>query len=165
MAGTRRGAQRAFGLVGVLAAAAVAAIGLPVLVRTGLSALRAGTEAERWERAAMHASGMAAAIRASPPAWFGRDMTYTVPISAGIRVSPAVIDCAQASCTPEQIAAYDVAQWGEDLRDSLPGARGTVGCARTGRCRVVVCWPEAAGTREIALDVVVHGPRLSGAVS
>lgn len=165
MMGSRSGAQRAFGLVGVLAAAAVAAIGLPILLRTSLSALRAGAEAERFERAAIHASGMAAAMRASPAAWFGRAMTYEVPAPAEPHDKQAAVDCGRASCNPEQIAVYDVTLWGEALRESLPGARGTVECVCPGRCRVVVCWPEAGGAREIALDVLLQEPPPSGAMS
>ncbi len=141
----------------MLAAAALVAVSLPMLVGTGLAALRAGADAELVERASMHASSMAAAMRASPFAWAMREMAFKVP-HAGIAGDAAAVDCARTSCSPEQIVAYDLAQWGEALHESLPGALGTVRCVPRGQCRVAVRWDAAGRASVIALDVVVRGP-------
>ena len=161
----RRGQQRGFGFAGVLAATALVALSLPMLLRSMLDARRAMADAARYELAVMHVSSMAAALRASPGAWSGRALSFTVPehtVPGGGGADSLRVDCGRERCSPEQIAVYDVTRWGQALHDSLPGATGTVGCAVAGRCRVAVRWVAAGGPREVALDVVLRWVALSG---
>ncbi|MDM0115278.1 type IV pilus modification protein PilV [Variovorax sp. J22R133] len=50
--------------------------------------------------------------------------TYTAQVSA-VPSTPTV-DCASASCTPAQMADYDIAHWKNLLRATLPGGAGYI---------------------------------------
>jgi len=64
--------------------------------------------------------------------------TYAAQTSAAAATySP---DCSSASCTPAQLAAYDLAKWRNVLRDTLPGGAGYITGNVTDGFNVSVMW-------------------------
>jgi type IV pilus assembly protein PilV len=144
-------ASAGFTLIEVLAALALVAFGL-----LGMAALQANTlsttSGARYESiVAVEAQSMSDAIAANPGYW-ADGLFSTTPISVAWNNNAVVLsdqtlssstkDCAAATCTPTELASYDLRQWGDDLHQQIPGASGVVACqiGTPDTCRITIHW-------------------------
>jgi type IV pilus assembly protein PilV len=147
--------QVGFSLIEVLIALVVIAIGL--LGIAGMQALSISNTSTARQRslAAIQASSMGSMMRANRGYWeSASSVTVTATGSAsGTSWSSTTlsgslasqgIDCAATTCTPVQMAAYDVQNWGRYIVQQLPNGTGTVTCAAGSpvSCQVSVSWAE-----------------------
>jgi type IV pilus modification protein PilV len=131
---------RGFGLVEVLAALAISAIGLlgeALLLRHCLAAEGA---ALRHEQAAALLAGIAERIRMNAIA--GAD--YALAPGASPPAAPAC--AASASCTPAQTAHADLAQWLADVARELPATAAAVPAS-------ISYLADTAGTDRLVLEL------------
>ncbi|WP_097461453.1 type IV pilus modification protein PilV [Mangrovitalea sediminis] len=144
-------ASAGFTLVEVLVALVVIAFGL-----LGMAALQANTlsttSGARYESiVAVEAQSMADAITANPGYW-ADGLFSTTPISVTSKNSTTVLsdptlssitkDCSSSTCSPTELASYDLRQWGDDLRQQIPGASGIVACqiGTPDTCKITINW-------------------------
>lgn len=104
--------QRGIGLIEVLVAVLVLAVGILGLVSMQLTAKRTGNEAVQRVTAVYLAQGLAEKMRMNN----GQLPAYVLDWSQGDAVPTAGTDCDAATCTAEQLAAYDLNQWITELQ-------------------------------------------------
>lgn len=154
--------QRGFSLVEALVALLIIAVGL--LGIAGMQALSLNSTSNSRVRAlaAVEASNMAAYMAANATFWRNVPSGFSVTVtpvgapfgaSATLSTTNAALssdfsnatDCAQVQCTPSQMAAYDLRQWGTNQNPQLallPQAVGNIGYSSTGVLIVSVGWTE-----------------------
>lgn len=143
-------AARGFGLIEVLIAVVVVAVGL--LGFGKMQALAIGSTHNAGTRAvvALQAAALAATMRADEAYWGAGLAPASVGVS-GTTISDATLnastrDCTAAVCTPTQMAAFDLKNWGASLAVLFPGSSGTVACSTTVgtpvTCTITVAWSE-----------------------
>lgn len=144
---------RGFSLVEALVALVVMSIGLLGIAALYVESLRSGTSALLRSQAVALASDMADRIRANPTA----GTAYAKTVDANGTVT-AACNAATGTCTVDQMAANDIAQWAvlvDDRQDdpskgplALPAGRGTVAVsATTPRVyTITVSWTESGQT-------------------
>lgn len=146
---TRAQAQTGFSLIEAMIALLIIAVGL--LGIAGMQALSLNTTSTSRVRAlaAVEASNMAAYMAGNASYWnsFGAaGFNVTVTPGTPVNLSDATLngintDCGQTTCTPQQMAAYDLKQWGgSEQLGILPGGVGAVSCGAAGACTVAVGW-------------------------
>ena len=142
--------QSGFSLIEAMVALLVIAVGL--LGIAGMQAMSINSTATSRVRAlaAIQASNMAAYMAANGSYWrnaYGTNVTVT-PAGASATLSDSTLNginsnCESASCTPQQMAAYDLKQWGSSNQlGSLPSGMGAVVCGNTGVCTIIAGWKE-----------------------
>jgi type IV pilus assembly protein PilV len=102
--------------------------------------------------AAIQASSLAAAMHANRAYWGagGALASYTVDAGANNYSSAASTPCLTAgasACTPDNMAYYDLWQWGQAVQAVLPGYSATITCSTTGfpvNCTIQLQWVENA---------------------
>jgi type IV pilus assembly protein PilV len=143
-------AARGFGLIEVMIAVLVIAVGLLGFAK--MQALAVGSTRNSGTRAivAMQTSALAAAMRANEAYWAAGLAPASFSV-AGTTLSDATLngltaDCTAAACTPVQMAAFDLKNWGASLLAMFPGGGGTVACSTVAgspvTCTITVSWSE-----------------------
>ena len=165
--------QCGFSLVEVLVALIIIGVGMLGIAKIqALSYASTGTAAQR-SIAAILASSMSSAMRANRAYWQVQAATVpqTVTLTNGA-FTPGPTDalltsatsCLGSSCTPQQLAAYDLHQWATALSTALPNSVATISCqppAATNYpvgCNITVKWSE----RSIGLNAQSQGTTMLG---
>jgi type IV pilus assembly protein PilV len=150
-----------FSLVEVMVALVVVSIGLLGLAKMESLALSSTNVAGTRAIAAIEASSLAAAMHANPGYWAAGlapgsttvyyDSTPALQISdTGLATVKSPAGCSAtgtSSCTPAQMAAWDVQQWALDVKTVMPKSLATITCGTTGfpvTCTVQIQWTENA---------------------
>lgn len=96
--------------------------------------------------AAIVASNMVTAIQGNPSYWLkagGKTITVngTAVTVNGTAVSGG-IDCKSATCTPDQMASYDLSTWGASVATTVPSGTATIVCntASPVGCTILLNW-------------------------
>lgn len=138
--------QRGAALIEALVALLVLSVGLLGLV--GLQTASVKYQQNSWARSAIatQIADLSDRIRSNPgaadtayvytPASYTAERTTMAGTSA-FTVSP---DCGSATCTPAQLASYDVTKWRRSLNASIPGAVGYITGARNTAYGVTIAW-------------------------
>ncbi len=124
-----------FTLIEVMVAVLVLSIGLLGIASLQATSLRNNNDASMQTRASYMASDMADRMRANAAS------VNAYP--AATLATPAVGDCTTASCTPTQMVDNDVAEWNQQLAQTLPAGQGTVTSPGAGLFTITVLWDEA----------------------
>jgi type IV pilus assembly protein PilV len=168
--------HRGFSLVEVLVALTIIGIGMLGIAKLqALSYANTGTAAQR-SIAAILASSMASSMRANRGYWSVQAATVPqlVTITNGA-FTPAPTDgaltsttpsCNGTTCTPQQLAAYDLHQWATALTGpgALPVSKATISCQPPVAtnypvgCNIDVTWTE----RSIGLNTQSQGTTVVG---
>ena len=149
-----------FSLVEVMVALVVVSIGLLGLAKMESLALSSTSVAGSRALAAIQAASMASAMHANNSYWGAGlapasttiyyDSTPALQISdTGLATAATCLTAGTGSCTPGQMAAYDVQQWAAALKAVLPAPFATIVCNTGGFpviCTVTVQWAENAVT-------------------
>jgi len=151
---TARRRESGVGLIEVLIAVLILAVGILGLAQMQLSAKRASFEATQRSIATSLARDILERIRSNP----GEAATYAVATPAnGIVLDaaytfPAVTDCTTNSCTAAQLAAYDMRDWTEMVRgDRIMVDVGGTDISAGGLLNPVVCMFENAGVITVVI--------------
>ena len=147
-AGLRRAG---FSLIEVMITLAITAVGLLGVAKMQTLAIGNTKTAGSRALAAIHAAGMASAVHANKAYWAAGLAPASVSVS-GNALSDATLqdqitDCVKNSCTPVQMAAYDLKVWGAALTRQLPGGAGALACPSVlspirVECTLTVSWSE-----------------------
>ncbi len=151
---------RGFSLVEVMVALVVCAIGLLGLAKMESLAVSSTSVAAARSIAAIQASSLAAAMHANKGYWASgtAPASTTVTVANGTTtISSAVLSSTPPSscsvpgtnsCTPDQMAAFDVQSWATSLQALLPGSFSTITCTTTTStpvtCTIQIQWTENA---------------------
>lgn len=169
---TTRARSRGFSLVEVMVALVVVSIGLLGLAKMESLALSSTSVAGSRALAAIEASSLASAMHANPGYWAAGvapasttvyyDSTPTLQISdTGLATAATCYTAGSGSCTPAQMAAYDVQQWANDLKSVLPAPFATITCSTAGfpvTCTVTIQWAENAVAGNAQQTVALAAP-------
>ncbi len=169
-------ACRGFSLVEVMVALVVCAIGLLGLAKMESLAVASTSVAAGRSIAAIEASSLAAAMHANKAYWASgtapglTTVTVTnnptsVVISSPVLSSTPPNSCSVPgtnSCTPDQMAAFDVQSWASSLslQNLLPASFSTIICTTTAfpvTCTIQIQWTEnavAANTQQNSLNTL-----------
>src|SRR6185369_12827632 len=144
--------QRGASLIEVLVAMLTVAIGMLGIAGLQASSLRLSQGAAVRAAVAADLADLSDRMRSNPgssPRAYAFDATTPAPgryleQRAGIARLSAGVDCegAGAACTPDQLAAYQLAQWRLVLSRDLPGGAGFVSGSRDIGYRVTVMWQD-----------------------
>ena len=148
---TARCVAKGFSLIEVLVALIVCSVGLLGLAKMEALALSSTGVASTRSIAAIQAASMAAAMKSNEGFWAsGLATTYTInAASTTPAVSPNCQTATAGTCTPTQMAVYDMQQWAIDLQQQqqLQGFFATITCSTTGfpvTCTISLQWAENA---------------------
>lgn len=118
--------QRGVSLIEVLMAVLIFSIGLIGMAALMVMATRSNQTAYLRTQVTFLAHNMADRMRANPIGVWDGDYNATFP-------STVTQDCAGATCTPAQLAAYDQQMWNSQLTTFLPpGFKASVTCSNGG---------------------------------
>lgn len=130
---------RGFVMLEILVALLVVAVAVTAALALALDGFRSTTEARRAQVAAALAADIAGRVRALP----GVDW-HALPTPAA---------CVTA-CTPEQLAAEELAQWQSAADALLPDGVGLLEPTGGGELVATVAWTETGGSRrELSLGI------------
>jgi type IV pilus assembly protein PilV len=162
-------AQRGFGLIEVLIAVLVVAVGLLGFAK--MQALAVGSTRNSGTRAivAMQTSALAAAMRANQAYWAAglAPASFTVSGStlSNSTLNGLTTNCTTGVCTPAQMAAFDLKNWGASLTAMFPASGGTVSCSTVVgspvTCTITVSWSE----KTIALNAATASGTATGTLN
>ena len=143
--------QTGFSLIEVMVALLIISIGLLGVARMQAQAIGNTKVSSSRSIAAIHAASMASAMHANKAYWAAGLAPASAAVT-GTSISDAtlngqtVTDCVANSCSPVQMAAFDLQAWGSSLLAQLPAGAGTVVCSTTLgtiiSCSVTVTWNE-----------------------
>lgn len=159
-----------FTLIEVLVSMAVIGVGLLGIAAMDATALGTTTGSGTESVAAVEAQSLADAITVNTGYWKAGVFPVGAITVDGTTISDATLaaagtqNCAAGDCTPLQLAAFDLEQWGTDLQSRIPGATGTITCqlgvsGNPNTCAVTVNWTAKAaaalnsGTKKDAATV------------
>jgi type IV pilus assembly protein PilV len=129
---TSRSRQRGFNLIEVMAAVLVVTFGLLGLARIEAVAVNETTTSDLRSLVAIEVQSLAASMHANPDYWqtsLGGALSCTITGSTVCSSLNAVYDCASTNtCTPTQVAAYDVQKWAGSMNTLLPGFVSIITC-------------------------------------
>lgn len=141
--------QGGFGLVEALVAMVVTGVGLLGVAALQALALTDTGIARSRSLAALEASSLAASLRANRAWWASGAVPASITVtSSGASVASLqalTADCTASSCTPAQMAAYDLRQWGQQVATQLAAGSGKVSCPSgvvPPACSITVYWTE-----------------------
>jgi type IV pilus assembly protein PilV len=152
--------SKGFSLVEVMVALIVCSVGLLGLAKMESLALVSTNVANSRALAALQASSLAAAMHANRGYWATGQAPATtiVDATAANNFSTATNCLAAGSCSPSQMRAYDLKEWGAALAPLLPGYVGTINCSVGGlpvTCTIQIQWVEnavAANAQQTAIS-------------
>ena len=134
---TSRSRQRGFNLIEVMAAVLVVTFGLLGLAKIEAVAVNETTTSDLRSLVAIEVQSLAASMHANPDYWQSSlggalNCTITGSITSSVTVCSTLnanYDCASTNtCTPTQVAAYDVQTWAKSMNTLLPGLLTTITC-------------------------------------
>jgi type IV pilus assembly protein PilV len=137
-----------FSLIEVLVTLVIIAVGLLGLAKLQAAA-QAGTQVSRVRSLiALQAGSLASAMRGNRAYWASAAAPGTL-VAAGTEVSDdtgalaLAAACDTQVCTPQQLAAYDVRNWVENLHAHFPDYVAVVNCAGAPvNCSIQLMWSE-----------------------
>jgi len=139
---------RGFSLVEVMVALIVMSIGLLGVAKMQAAALSNTAIASTRSLAAIEASSLASSMHANRGYWSSPTVATTITLR-GRTVTPNVAPaagCAAASCTPAELAAYDLQEWTTAALQVLPpDYQATITCTPTvtpPNCTIQIQWAE-----------------------
>jgi type IV pilus assembly protein PilV len=154
LSGPSRHNQSGVGLIEVLIAVLILAVGILGLAQMQLSAKRAGFEATQRSIATSLARDILERIRSNP----GEAATYAAATpNNGIVLNaaytfPTVTDCTANACSEAQLAAYDMRDWTEMVRgDRIKVDVGGTDIPAGGLLNPVVCMFENTGVVTVVI--------------
>jgi type IV pilus assembly protein PilV len=143
---------RGVSLIEVMVTLVIIGFGLLGVMRMQATAIASTSSAGTRALVALQARSLSAAMRANPAFWADPAVVSTRFSMAGAGVSDSGnldsqnTNCIAVSCTPVQLAAFDLRQWAIGMNQMLPSyeAEGecTVVPGQPVRCRVAVMWEE-----------------------
>lgn len=134
---------RGFSLLEALIALLVIAVGLLGIASMQAASVYLTHVGTMNGLAAVEAQSISAAMTANQNA-FPTSGTYPYNTSDAYAVA-ASVDCAAGTCDTNQMAAYDLHNWGLELRQDLPQGKGQVQCDglpdyQQPQCTIRVVW-------------------------
>ena len=143
--------QRGFSLIEVLVTVLVISMGLLGLAKMQASAV-SNTQVSRVRSLiSLQASSLAAAMHANKGFWAAGlapgsfSATGTTITDSSATLTQAA-DCVANTCTPAQLAAYDVQDWVANMNTQFPTYTASVTCTTTTgvpvNCTITVTWSE-----------------------
>jgi type IV pilus assembly protein PilV len=167
-----------FGIVEVMAALIVISVGLLGLAKMQALAISSTTVASARSLAALEAASHASAMHANRGYWATSSPKAVSPISvtatagtADVTISASTLSAAQdcttaggaTACSPEQLAAADLQEWGRSLQALLPGYTATVDCDASTpvSCAITIDWTEntVALTKQETSGAALQAPK------
>jgi type IV pilus assembly protein PilV len=147
-----------FSLIEVMVALIVLSVGLLGVARMQSLALSSTSVAMQRSMAAIEAESLASAMHANRGYWTNSDAsgavisiqgsTMTVTTGAPLLSGAGSPTCTSTTvfCTPPQLAAFELQQWGVDVNGVLPGNRSTINCGKVTpvSCMINITWAESA---------------------
>ncbi len=122
--------QQGFSMLEVLIAVLVFSLGMVGLAGLLIYSIQSNHVAYLRTQATYLAHNMADRMAANPAAVWDGD--YGTPAaSTQFPVAASTADCA-AGCTPDELAAVDMAQWSTQLTTFLPKVTGAIACSQAG---------------------------------
>ncbi|WP_266156430.1 type IV pilus modification protein PilV [Dyella silvatica] len=138
--------SQGFSLIEVLVAVLVVSIGLLGIASTLLTATSSATSSYVRQQAVQYTYDILERMRAN--ASVAHDPTSGNPyiVAAAAAGSAPSPNCSTATCTPAQMAAFDVWQWQSGLQADVPGGLGSVavsaGTDNTTIVTITVTWSD-----------------------
>lgn len=136
-----------FSLVEVLIALIVLSVGLLGIAKMEALALSSTTVSSRRALAAIEAASLADAMHVNRGYWAANAAAVDITLS-GTTVTnpPATPPAACAPCSSAALAAYDLQNWANDLKQMLPNYQATVQCNSSTpvECSIQLQWSEQA---------------------
>jgi type IV pilus assembly protein PilV len=127
--------SRGFSLIEVMVSLIVIAVGMLGIAKLQAMAYTSTGTASLRSLAAIEAASLAAAMRANRSYWTTVATPFTVTVTGASYPSPPTIApalaagaCATATCTPVQLANYDLTAWASNINTVLPSVTATVFC-------------------------------------
>ena len=166
--------MRGFSMLEVLIAILVFSLGVLGLAGLLIFAISSNHVAYLRTQATFLAHNMANRMGANPAGLWNGNYNGSYPVSA------STASCA-AGCNPQQLAAYDMAQWSTQLTTFLPNASGNITCSTSGinytpnsaqvdmrppyggTCRMTLSWNEsggAGGAQQASIDTSKQGQQV-----
>ncbi len=134
--------EQGFTLVEVMVTAAVMSFGLLGLAALQSTGLRGNDNAYARSQATIAAGEIVDRMRANRTA-AQTNGSYDITLATD---APAPGDCTGATCTPAQMATYDVGTWLSSVAAALPSGDGSIACGPGNAvCTVVVQWQQGSG--------------------
>jgi type IV pilus assembly protein PilV len=137
-----------FSLVEVLVALIVIAVGMLGIAKMHALALSATASAGTRSLVALEAAGLASSMHANRDYWASTSvLAYNVNVSGGtsnVDVFPSAQSCTSA-CTSQNMAAYDLQNFGAALLQIVPAANANISCQNAAppeSCTITVTWLE-----------------------
>jgi type IV pilus assembly protein PilV len=152
-------AQSGFSLIEVMVALVVCSIGMLGLAKMESLALASEDVSGARTMAAMQASSLAAMMHADRGYWASTSATASAVVTwvsgaisitdTNLAAAATCLTSGSSSCTPIQMAAYDVQNWGTGLQTLLPGYTATIVCTPAVvlapvTCTITITWVENA---------------------
>jgi type IV pilus assembly protein PilV len=146
----QRRRARGFSLMEVMVALVVSTVGLLGLAKMEALAISSTGVAGSRSLAAIEASSLAAAMHADPGFWAAAGIApASLVINAAnpyVAALPCQFNAGASSCTPAQMAAYDLQQWSTAVNTVLPGYVATISCSNglsaPVTCTIQLQWTE-----------------------
>lgn len=133
--------EQGFTLVEVMVTAAVMSVGLLGLAALQSTGLRGQDNAYARSQATILAGEVVDRMRANRTA-AQTNGSYDIALAAA---APAPGNCTGATCTPDQMATYDVGTWLTAVAAALPNGDGAIACGPPNAvCTVTVQWQQGS---------------------
>jgi type IV pilus assembly protein PilV len=139
------GQSDGFSLVEVMVALIVMSVGLLGIAKMQAVALSNTAVASTRSMAAIEASSLAASMHANRGYWSSPAVAVLTTLQGAV-APPAAPDCVAASCTPANLAAFDLQEWTKAAGQILPrDYLATITCTPTvtpPNCTIQIQWNE-----------------------
>lgn len=147
--------QKGFTMLEALITVLVIAIGLLGVASLETLAMNNTIIARNRSLAAIQADGLASMMHTNTVYWQSGSVVSAPFTVTGTKLTDSTLNgisqnCMTSSCTAQQMAAYDLKDWGNSLASNLPSGTGTVSCVASFPvlCTIQVNWNET----EISLN-------------
>jgi type IV pilus assembly protein PilV len=149
--------MRGFSLIEVMVALIIIAVGMLGIAKMQALALSTTGSSGTRSLVAIEAASLAASMHANRDYWVSgppATLTNVTVNPTGAGTSSVTIDvpalsaaqnCAGATCTAAQVAAYDIQQWGAALGQVVPAANAVIACNVATpplSCTIQITWQE-----------------------
>ena len=140
-----------FSMIEVLVTLVVLDTGLLGLAKMQAAAVSNTQIARVRSLIALQASSLASSMYSNRRYWSQGLAPTSFSAAGGVVIDAtgvlsAAADCANATCTPDRLAAYDVQTWAKNLNAQFPTYTATVTCTAPGsapvNCSINVSWSE-----------------------